>query len=111
MVALMLGMGRGAATEFSFLLGVPTLCAAGALKLLESFKAHGAVLEHEVGAVITKTVIPMEWGPLIVACVAASISSVFAVRWMLRYVSTHTFTGFGVYRILVGVLLLAKVIG
>ena len=74
--ALLLGLGRGPATEFSFLLGVPPLCAAGALKLLESIKAGGAVLEQ--GAV--KTVIPMEWGPLAVACVVAAISSVLAIR-------------------------------
>ena len=104
--ALALGLGRGPATEFSFLLGVPTLCAAGAMKLLESFKMGGAVLEHEVAGAVVKTVLPIEWGPLIVSCVVAAVSSVFAVKWMLGYVQSHTFTGFGWYRIALAVVLL-----
>jgi undecaprenyl-diphosphatase len=105
--ALLLGLGRGPATEFSFLLGVPTLCAAGALKLLESLKAGGAVLEQGAGSAVVKTVIPMEWGPLVVACVVAAISSVLAVKWMLGYVRSHTFIGFGWYRIAMALVLLA----
>jgi undecaprenyl-diphosphatase len=111
LVALLLGLGRGPATEFSFLLGVPTLCAAGALKLLESFKAHGAVLEHQVAGTVIKTIIPMQWGPLLLACVVAAISSVLAVKWMLGYVRTHTFTGFGWYRICFAAVLLLLHVG
>ncbi len=103
LVALVLGLGRGPATEFSFLLGVPTLCAAGALKLLESIKAKGAIIEFGGGL---KEVVPMQWGVLIVASVVASVASVFAVRWLLGYVRTHTFTGFGWYRVAFAVLLL-----
>ena len=106
MFELLLGLGRAPATEFSFLLGVPTLCAAGALKLLESLKAGGAVLEQGTGAAAVKTVIPMEWGPLVVACVVAAISSVLAVKWMLGYVRSHTFIGFGWYRIAMALVLL-----
>ncbi len=103
LVALMLGFGRGPATEFSFLLGVPTLCAAGALKLMESIKAKGAVLDLGNGM---KETLPMEWGALIVASIVASVASVLAVRWLLGYVRSHTFTGFGWYRIAFAVLLL-----
>ena len=88
--ALLLGLGRGPAVEFSFLLGVPTLCAAGAKTMLDALKHHEVVL----------------WQPLLIATVVAAVSSVFAVRWLLRYVQSHTFTGFGVYRIAFGVLLL-----
>jgi undecaprenyl-diphosphatase len=104
--ALALGLGRGPATEFSFLLGVPTLCAAGALKLLESIKLGGAVLEQSVGGVVVKSVLPIEWGPLVVSCIVAAVSSVVAVKWMLGYVQSHTFTGFGLYRVALAVLLL-----
>jgi undecaprenyl-diphosphatase len=88
--ALILGLGRGPAIEFSFLLGVPTLCAAGAKTMLDALKDHEVIL----------------WGPLIVATLVAAIFSVFAVRWLLRYVQNHTFTGFGIYRIALGIALL-----
>jgi undecaprenyl-diphosphatase len=90
-VALLLGMGRPAATEFSFLLGVPTLCAAGAKTLYDAMKA---------GMVI-------DWNALIIASVASAISSILAVRWLLGYVRHHTFIGFGWYRIALSAVLLA----
>jgi undecaprenyl-diphosphatase len=93
--ALAFGLGRRPATEFSFLLGVPTLCAAGAKTMLDAVKDHEVIL----------------WGPLIVATLVAAVASIFAVRWLLRYVQTHTFVGFGIYRIALGVVLLAVVFG
>jgi undecaprenyl-diphosphatase len=90
LIALILGLGRGPATEFSFLLGVPTLCAAGVKTMYDALKTDEQIL----------------WGPLIVATIVASICSVFAVRWLLRYVQSHTFTGFGIYRIAFGIALL-----
>ena len=94
LVALMLGLGRGPATEFSFLLGVPTLLAAGLFKVLQLVK------EPE----------PILWGPMILALIVASIASLLAVRWLLDYVRTNTFTGFGWYRIgLAAVLILMNV--
>ena len=91
--ALALGLGRRSATEFSFLLGVPTLCAAGAKTMLDAIKDHEVIL----------------WGPLIIASVVSAICSVLAVRWLLRYVQSHTFVGFGVYRIVLGIVLLLLV--
>jgi undecaprenyl-diphosphatase len=91
--ALILGLGRGPATEFSFLLGVPTLCAAGAKTTLDAIKAHETIL----------------WGPLIVSTIVAAICSVLAVRWLLRYVQSHTFIGFGLYRIAFGIAILLLV--
>jgi len=91
--ALALGLARGPAIEFSFLLGVPTLCAAGAKTMLDALKAHEVI----------------EWGPLILATLVAAISSVIAVRWLLRYVQSHTFVGFGIYRIVLAVVLLGVV--
>jgi undecaprenyl-diphosphatase len=91
--ALLLGLGRGPAVEFSFLLGVPTLCAAGAKTLLDALKHHETIL----------------WGPLIVASLVAAVFSVLAVKWLLRFVQSHTFIGFGIYRIVLAVLLLLLV--
>jgi undecaprenyl-diphosphatase len=93
LLALVLGLNRRTATEFSFLLGVPTLCAAAAKTTLDALKAHEVIL----------------WGPLVVSTLVAAICSVFAVRWLLRYVQSHTFTGFGIYRIALGVVLLILV--
>jgi len=91
--ALALGLGRGPATEFCFLLGVPTLCAAGAKTMLDALQDQVVIL----------------WGPLIVSTLVAAVCSVFAVRWLLRYVQSHTFTGFGIYRIALGIALLLLV--
>jgi undecaprenyl-diphosphatase len=91
--ALILGLSRSSATEFSFLLGVPTLCAAGAKTMLDALRHHEVIL----------------WQPLIIATVVAGIVSIFAVKWLLRYVQSHTFTSFGIYRIAAGVVLLVFV--
>jgi undecaprenyl-diphosphatase len=90
-VALALGLARVEATEFSFLLGVPTLCAAGLKTSLDAWKVHETVL----------------WAPLIVAAVVAAVSSFAAVRWLLGYVRTNTFAGFGWYRIAIAIVLIA----
>ena len=89
-LALALGLGRASATEFSFLLGVPTLCAAGLKTTMDALKTHEQIL----------------WAPLAVSAVFAAISSFFAVRWLLGYVRSHTFAGFGWYRIGLAVILL-----
>ena len=88
--ALLLGLGRGPAVEFSFLLGIPTLFAAGAKTSLDALKTHETIL----------------WGPLLIATVVAAVVSFVAVKWLLRYVQSHTFTGFGLYRIALAVVLL-----
>jgi undecaprenyl-diphosphatase len=94
LVALLLGAGRVQATEFSFLVGIPTLLAAAALKI---FKALRHAPESGLGE---------DWALLGLATVTAAIVSFIAVKWLLRYVQTHTFTGFGLYRIAVGAVLL-----
>lgn len=92
--ALMLGTDRVVATEFSFLVGIPTLLAAGALKLLKQLAPAAGEASHE------------NWGPLIVATMVAALVSFVAVKWLLRYVQSHTFVGFGWYRIALGAILL-----
>ena len=87
MFCLLLGLSRPAATEFSFLVGIPTMLAAGGWKIFKT-------LHHPViGA-------PKEdWGMVIFTSVVAAVVSFIAVKWLLRYVQTHTFNAFGFYRI------------
>lgn len=90
LLALALGLSRPAATEFTFLVGIPTLLAASGLKI---FKA----LRHaEPGAM------PEDWTSVAIAFVVAAIVSFIVVKWMLGYIRTHTFAAFGWYRIAVG---------
>ena len=87
MIALAMGVSRPKAAEFSFLLGIPTLLAAGGLKLVT-----------EKG--------PINWGLLALGIIVAAITAFAVVKWLLRYVQSHTFNPFGYYRILLGILIL-----
>jgi undecaprenyl-diphosphatase len=91
LLALLLGLNRPAATEFSFLVGIPTMLAAGGLKI---FKA----LHHPPAGAP-----PENWGMLLLATVIAAVVSFIAVKWLLRYIQTHTFNLFGWYRIALAV--------
>ena len=94
MLSLILGMGRPAATEFSFLVGIPTMMAAGALKIFKE-------LHHPLADA------PKEnWGLVALATVVAAVTSFIAVKWLLRYVQSHTFNAFGWYRIALAAIML-----
>jgi len=94
LISLLLGLNRPIATEFSFLVGIPTMLAAGGLKIFHAFHHPVADAPHE------------NWGMVILAAVIAAIVSFVAVKWLLRYVQTHSFIAFGWYRIAFGGLLL-----
>ncbi len=96
LMALCLGVSRPAATEFSFLLGIPTLLAAGVLQVYSAQKEAGAPAE--------------DWGLLFVAWLAAAITAFIVVKWLLRFIQTHTFEIFGWYRIILGVVILLLVV-
>lgn len=90
MGGLLLGLSRRSIVEFSFLLAVPTMIAATALDLLK----HGASFsEGDVSA-------------LLVGSATAFVVAMIAIRLFLRFVGTHTFTLFGVYRIVIALLFL-----
>lgn len=95
--ALALGVARPAATEFSFLLGVPTLLAAGGYKLLKAWK------HNELGG--------EQWGLVLLATAVAAVMAFLAVKWLLRFVQTHTFVAFGWYRIVLGAVILLVLLG
>ena len=87
---------RPAATEFSFLVGIPTMFAATGYEFLKA---------HQGGAAAA----PEDWPAFIVAFVVSAIVAFIAVKWLLRYVQTHRFTVFAWYRIAAGIALLALV--
>lgn len=82
---------RPAATEFAFLVGIPTMFAATGYELL---KARHAAAGAE------------DWHALGVGFVVSGVVAFIAVKWLLRYVQTHRFTVFAWYRIVAGIALL-----
>jgi undecaprenyl-diphosphatase len=88
---MFLGLSRRAATDFSFYLAIPTLIGAGAYSL---YKERGLLSMSDV---------PM-FG---VGLVVSFISAWLCVRWLLRFISTHSFVGFAYYRIAFGLVVLA----
>jgi undecaprenyl-diphosphatase len=93
LVSLILGLTRPAATEFSFLVSIPTMLAAGGLKIIKA-------LHHAQGAT------PEHWGLVVLGTVVAAAVSFAAVKWFLGFIQSHTFEGFGWYRIVLGILIL-----
>ena len=89
------GLSRAAATEFSFYLAVPTLLAAGAW---DAFK-NRALLHAADVPVFT------------VGTVASFVFAFLCVRWLLRYVRTHDFIPFAVYRVIFGAAVLVTAWG
>jgi undecaprenyl-diphosphatase len=88
---MLMGLSRKAATDFSFYLAIPTLIGAGAYSL---FKER---------ALLSWADVPM-FG---VGLLASFVSAWLCVRWLLRFIATHSFTGFAWYRIVFGVVVLA----
>ena len=83
---LLFGLSRQAATEFSFFLALPTLAAAGAYQL---YSARHLLSASDAG-----------W--FAAGFVAAFLSALLCVRWLLRYISRHSFAAFAWYRIAFG---------
>ena len=87
---MLFGLSRPAATEFSFFLAVPTLCAAGAYDL---WKNRALFSADDLG--------------MFTVGLAVSFASAFVViRWLIRYVATHDFRPFAWYRIAFGIVVL-----
>ena len=91
--AIILGVGRSAGAEFSFFLAIPTMVGASALKLVK-FLLSGA------------TATSMELIILAVGCVVSFIVSLLVIKGLMEYVRKHSFAVFGVYRIILGILVL-----
>lgn len=91
--AMLLGFRRDAAARFSFLLSIPAVAAAGVFELPKLMR------NHEVGTTA-----------LVVGLATAAISGYLSVAWLLRFLRTRTTYGFVVYRIALGVALIAAVL-
>ena len=87
---MLLGLSRKAATDFSFYLAIPTLIGAGVYSL------------YKDRALLTVSDIPM----FVVGLVFAFISAWVCIRWLIRYVASHSFVPFAWYRIAFGCLIL-----
>lgn len=92
---VLMGLSLTAAVEFSFLLGMVTLCAATAYKA----KDAGPIMLAEYG-----------WGPMIVGSLAAWLSAVAAVTWMVAYLRKHGMAIFGYYRIALAVVVAGLIV-
>ena len=91
--AILLGVGRSAGSEFSFFMAVPTMLGASAIKLL-GFLTSGAVFGFQ------------ELVVLVVGTVVSFIVSMIAIKALMNYVRRHSFSAFGVYRIILGIVVL-----
>ncbi|WP_295856270.1 undecaprenyl-diphosphate phosphatase [uncultured Xylophilus sp.] len=88
---MLLGLSRRAATDYSFFLAIPTLIGAGAYSL---YKSRDLLVLADL--------------PVFTMGLVFSFASAWiCVRWLLRYISTHSFVPFAYYRIAFGILVLA----
>ena len=88
--ALLIGVTRTAAAEFTFFLAVPTMFGASLLKMVKG------------GFAYTST----EIGLLLIGMVTAFIVSIIAIKFLMGYIKKHDFKAFGWYRIVLGILVL-----
>lgn len=91
--AILIGVGRSAGAEFSFFMAIPTMLGASAIKELKFLLSGVAATGTEIGV-------------LIVGCVVSFVVSLLVIRGLMEYVRRHSFSAFGVYRIILGVVVL-----
>lgn len=91
--AILIGVGRSAGAEFSFFMAIPTMLGASAIKGLKFLLSGVAATGTEIGV-------------LIVGCVVSFMVSLLVIRGLMEYVRRHSFSAFGVYRIILGVVVL-----
>jgi undecaprenyl-diphosphatase len=88
---MVLGLDRATATKFSFYLGVPTLGGAALLNLIQERE----LIFGEIGLL-----------NVVIGAGVSFVTAYLAIGWLLKFVSTNTFKGFAVYRVIVGILIL-----
>lgn len=88
--ALLIGISRKAASEFTFILAIPVMLGASLLELLD------------FGFVLTGS----EWMILLGGMVSAFIVSIIVIKFLLSYIRKHDFKVFGWYRIILGIVVL-----
>lgn len=91
--AMLLGLTRTSAAEFSFFMAIPTMLGASGLKILKFMMDGGSFAGQEIAI-------------LLVGVVTAFVVSLLAIKALMRYVRRHSFSAFGVYRIVLGIVVL-----
>lgn len=91
--AMLLGVSRTAAAEFSFFLAIPTMLGASLLKGAKFALSGVSMTGSEISI-------------LVAGCITAFLVSLMAIRGLMQYVRNHTFNVFGVYRIVLGAIVL-----
>ena len=92
--AILIGVGRSAGAEFSFFMAIPTMLGASAIKGLKFLLTGVGITGLEIGV-------------LIVGCVVSFLVSLLVIKGLMDYVRRHSFSAFGVYRIVLGIVVLA----
>ena len=92
--AILVGVSRSAGAEFSFFMAIPTMLGASAIKGLKFLLSGTPVTGTEIGV-------------LVVGSVVSFLVSMLVIKGLMNYVRKHTFSLFGVYRILLGMVVLA----
>jgi undecaprenyl-diphosphatase len=87
LLMLLLGLNRPLATEFAFLVGIPTMLAAGGYEIFKALRQP------------VNDALPENWPMVALGFAVSAVVSFIAVKWLLRYIQTHTFVMFGWYRI------------
>jgi undecaprenyl-diphosphatase len=95
--SMLLGFSRSTAAEFSFFMAIPAMVGASLIKALGFF-----AFVSEQG----QSVPPAAWLILAVGCVVSFLVSLVVIRFLMDFVKRHSFSAFGVYRIVLGVLVL-----
>lgn len=91
--AILLGVGRSAGAEFSFFMAIPTMLGASGIKLLKFLASGVSASGTEIGV-------------LIVGCLVSFLVSLLVIKGLMEYVRRHSFSAFGVYRIVLGAVVL-----
>ncbi len=92
--AILLGVGRSAGAEFSFFMAIPTMLGASAIKLLKFFLETGLGMTGQ------------ELTLLLVGMIVSFLVSLLVIKGLMEYVRKNSFAVFGVYRIILGVIVL-----
>jgi undecaprenyl-diphosphatase len=102
----LMGMSRAAALEFSFFLSIPTMAAATLYALFKSL--HGTKDENPIGVA---QITPHQWVILAIGFIVSFIVAYGAVAWFMAWVRKRGFAPFAIYRIVIGIAVLAWAAG
>lgn len=91
--AILIGCSRYVSAEFSFFLGIPTMFGASGLKIVKYFAEGNTFTAANVAV-------------LLVGCIVSFVVSIWAIKFLMKFIQNHDFKAFGWYRIVLGIILL-----